>query len=194
MALLIRCCARCTITSSGRGRLRALPRDATRPVRRHRFLNNNNKFFIFSLFSSIAATRAIIYILLCAGSGGLRHACSTFRADWRSFGVGVSKLWGCRYGDIGSETCAGFPGLGYDGGFAANARRMMEWGVDAFKVDGCNANFSDMKSTYPVRQRRHCLGPFLANSFEDFSIFFLEIFFFGDFDDYYYDYYFGGGL
>ena len=27
---------------------------------------------------------------------------------------------------------------------------MAEWGVDAFKVDGCNANVSHMKQTYPA--------------------------------------------
>ena len=50
----------------------------------------------------------------------------------------------------GSSTCAGFPGLGYPGGFEANARQMEAWGIDAFKVDGCNANVSDMKRTYPA--------------------------------------------
>ena len=51
------------------------------------------------------------------------------------------------YGDIGTSTCAGFPGLA--GNFEANANQMAEWGVDAFKVDGCNSNFSNMKHTYP---------------------------------------------
>ncbi len=39
-------------------------------------------------------------------------------------------------GDIGTKTCAGFPGLG--GGsaedLAADAQQMAEWGIDAFKV------------------------------------------------------------
>jgi hypothetical protein len=43
------------------------------------------------------------------------------------------------YGDIGTATCEGFPGLqaaGGTGGYDANAQQMAEWEIDAFKVDG----------------------------------------------------------
>ena len=61
------------------------------------------------------------------------------------------------YGDIGTRTCAGFPGLQWDPesgepehSFEQDAKQMADRGVDAFKVDGCNANISDMKVTYPA--------------------------------------------
>jgi hypothetical protein len=51
------------------------------------------------------------------------------------------------YGDIGTATCCGFPGL--QGHFEQDAQQMADWGVDAFKVDGCNADTSQMHQTYP---------------------------------------------
>jgi hypothetical protein len=40
-----------------------------------------------------------------------------------------------RYGDIGTATCAGFPGLQRpDGDFSRDAQQLADWGVDAFKV------------------------------------------------------------
>eukprot|EP00656_Telonema_subtile_P036006 TRINITY_DN3997_c0_g1_i1.p1 TRINITY_DN3997_c0_g1~~TRINITY_DN3997_c0_g1_i1.p1 ORF type:complete len:399 (-),score=70.22 TRINITY_DN3997_c0_g1_i1:134-1330(-) len=58
------------------------------------------------------------------------------------------------YGDIGTRTCAGYPGLQrLDGGFAADAQQLADWGVDAFKVDGCNANVSSMAASYPALGR-----------------------------------------
>ena len=61
------------------------------------------------------------------------------------------------YGDIGTATCEGFPGLLWDPESGTpehtveqDAKQMAEWGVDAFKVDGCNANVTHMKQLYPA--------------------------------------------
>ena len=53
------------------------------------------------------------------------------------------------YGDIGTRTCAGYPGLERpDGDFDRDAAQLAAWGVDAFKVDGCNADVKKMNHTY----------------------------------------------
>ena len=58
------------------------------------------------------------------------------------------------YGDIGTRTCAGYPGLQRpDGSFDQDAQQLAEWGVDAFKVDGCNADVHEMDITYPALGR-----------------------------------------
>ena len=58
------------------------------------------------------------------------------------------------YGDIGTKTCAGYPGLQRpDGDFSQDARQLAAWGVDAFKVDGCYANGTGMDVAYPALGR-----------------------------------------
>lgn len=54
-------------------------------------------------------------------------------------------------GDIGSATCEGFPGNA--GHFQQDAQQMAEWGVDAYKVDGCNADVNAMSTAYPLLGR-----------------------------------------
>jgi len=48
------------------------------------------------------------------------------------------------YLDIGTSTCAGYPGS--KNFFDVDARTMAEWGVDFIKMDGCNAVASDYKN------------------------------------------------
>jgi hypothetical protein len=58
------------------------------------------------------------------------------------------------YGDIGTKTCAGYPGLQRpDGDWSRDANQLAEWGVDAFKVDGCNADVDTMHDSYPALGR-----------------------------------------
>lgn len=46
------------------------------------------------------------------------------------------------YGDVGSMTCAGYPGsLGF---YEQDAKTFAEWGVDLLKFDGCYMNDMDM--------------------------------------------------
>ena len=42
------------------------------------------------------------------------------------------------YEDIGTKTCAGFPGS--EGHFEIDAQTFADWGVDLVKFDGCNSN------------------------------------------------------
>ena len=42
------------------------------------------------------------------------------------------------YEDIGTKTCAGFPGS--EGHFEIDAQTFADWGVDMVKFDGCNSN------------------------------------------------------
>ena len=42
------------------------------------------------------------------------------------------------YLDIGTKTCAGFPGS--DGHKHDDAQTLAQWGVDMVKFDGCNAD------------------------------------------------------
>lgn len=56
------------------------------------------------------------------------------------------------YSDIGTKTCAGYPGhLNANGSnyFELDAETFASWGVDSLKVDGCYANSSDYKILYP---------------------------------------------
>eukprot|EP00051_Salpingoeca_urceolata_P007759 m.100284 g.100284 ORF g.100284 m.100284 type:complete len:477 (+) comp15387_c0_seq2:134-1564(+) len=55
------------------------------------------------------------------------------------------------YGDIGTETCMGYPGLA--GHFQQDANQLAEFGIDAFKVDGCHADVKDMAEAYPALGR-----------------------------------------
>ncbi|KAN0027907.1 hypothetical protein ACTFIV_009733 [Dictyostelium citrinum] len=50
------------------------------------------------------------------------------------------------YGDIGSETCKGYPGS--EKYLEQDAKMFAEWGVDFVKMDGCNMQVSDMKKAY----------------------------------------------
>ncbi|GFS68497.1 alpha-galactosidase A [Trichonephila clavipes] len=52
------------------------------------------------------------------------------------------------YQDIGSKTCAGFPGS--YGHFEIDAATFAEWEVDMLKVDGCYADPKQMDDLYPV--------------------------------------------
>ncbi len=42
------------------------------------------------------------------------------------------------YEDIGTKTCAGFPGS--EGHFDIDAQTFADWGIDMVKFDGCNSN------------------------------------------------------
>ena len=42
------------------------------------------------------------------------------------------------YADVGTKTCAGFPGT--EGHWQTDANTFAEWGVDFLKFDGCNSN------------------------------------------------------
>lgn len=55
------------------------------------------------------------------------------------------------YGDIGTATCEGFPGN--QGHFEQDAAQLAAWGVDAYKVDGCNADTHQMNAAYPALGR-----------------------------------------
>ena len=45
------------------------------------------------------------------------------------------------YADVGTKTCAGYPGsLNH---VQVDATTFAEWGIDMLKVDGCNARLSD---------------------------------------------------
>lgn len=102
---------------------------------------------------------------------------NALRADQSRFPGGIAAL--CRYlhkrglqcglyEDIGTRTCAGYPGLNVtasaatDAGVGAtfgtndepqyvrDARMMASWKIDSLKVDGCNAVPSDYHVTYPA--------------------------------------------
>lgn len=52
------------------------------------------------------------------------------------------------YQDVGTKTCAGYPGsYGY---FAKDAKTFAEWEIDMVKVDGCYADPKEMDLTYPT--------------------------------------------
>jgi hypothetical protein len=51
------------------------------------------------------------------------------------------------YGDIGSKTCAGYPG--FDGHFEQDAQQLANWQVDSIKVDVCNTNNTIYNVTFP---------------------------------------------
>jgi len=59
------------------------------------------------------------------------------------------------YSDIGTKTCAGYPGhlngesSGPKNFFTLDAQTFAEWGVDSLKVDGCYANTTDYDHLYP---------------------------------------------
>ncbi|GKY96699.1 hypothetical protein MPSEU_000629400 [Mayamaea pseudoterrestris] len=51
------------------------------------------------------------------------------------------------YGDIGSKTCAGYPG--FEGNYVRDAKMLAQLEIDFIKVDGCNADPSHFNHTYP---------------------------------------------
>lgn len=51
------------------------------------------------------------------------------------------------YTDVGTKTCAGYPGLG-DGHIETDVEKFAEWEIDSLKVDGCNANVGEMSRLY----------------------------------------------
>ncbi|XP_017867530.1 PREDICTED: alpha-N-acetylgalactosaminidase [Drosophila arizonae] len=51
------------------------------------------------------------------------------------------------YQDFGTKTCAGYPGV--IDHMALDAETFAKWDVDYVKLDGCNANVSDMAAGYP---------------------------------------------
>ena len=60
---------------------------------------------------------------------------------WRLVQVHARGLKLGIYADVGTLTCAGFPGSLYY--IDLDARTFAEWGVDMVKFDGCHAQLSD---------------------------------------------------
>ncbi|CAL8467558.1 g7096 [Coccomyxa elongata] len=52
------------------------------------------------------------------------------------------------YGDIGTKTCGGYPGMA--GHLGRDAQTYADWGVDYLKVDGCYADPDSYNKTYPA--------------------------------------------
>ena len=48
------------------------------------------------------------------------------------------------YEDVGTKTCAGFPGS--QGNMQRDAQTFAEWGIDMLKFDGCNADLAQFDS------------------------------------------------
>lgn len=65
----------------------------------------------------------------------------------------TTSCWIGIYSDIGTKTCAGYPGHtkedGHGNFFTLDANTFADWTVDSLKVDGCYANTSDFQSIYP---------------------------------------------
>ncbi|RWS17554.1 hypothetical protein B4U79_13701, partial [Dinothrombium tinctorium] len=83
-------------------------------------------------------------------------------ADRKRFPSGIKKLAdyvhskGLKLGiytDMGTKTCAGYPGLLIENStrnyFALDSETYAEWEIDSLKVDGCNANSDEFDSLYP---------------------------------------------
>ncbi|UXI16833.1 hypothetical protein NH340_JMT02776 [Sarcoptes scabiei] len=69
---------------------------------------------------------------------GIKHLVEYGRE--RNVSVGI-------YEDIGTKTCAGFPGI--DNHEQIDAKTFSEWGVDSIKMDGCFALINEYNQTYP---------------------------------------------
>ena len=57
------------------------------------------------------------------------------------------------YSDIGNATCEKYPAVGQvdtsnSSYMARDISKFIEWGIDSLKVDGCNANFTSLRSLY----------------------------------------------
>uniref|UniRef100_A0A3Q1H0Q1 Alpha-galactosidase n=1 Tax=Anabas testudineus TaxID=64144 RepID=A0A3Q1H0Q1_ANATE len=84
-----------------------------------------------------------------------RDAKGRLQADPRRFPGGIKKLAdyvhskGLKlgiYGDVGKNTCAGYPGsLGY---YEVDAQTFADWGVDLLKFDGCYMNWTLLGEGY----------------------------------------------
>ncbi|KAK2145973.1 hypothetical protein LSH36_643g01058 [Paralvinella palmiformis] len=48
------------------------------------------------------------------------------------------------YGDVGTKTCAGFPGS--EGYMQRDAQTLADWGIDMLKFDGCNADLEQFEN------------------------------------------------
>lgn len=57
------------------------------------------------------------------------------------------------YGDIGTKTCAGYPGFSQGSDmqdwFMLDSQLFAKWGVDSLKVDGCYAETTNFSWMYP---------------------------------------------
>jgi alpha-N-acetylgalactosaminidase len=70
---------------------------------------------------------------------GLRRMGEQIRALGLLFGL---------YGDIGTMTCARYPG--FQGHFEQDARKLaLEFQIDALKIDQCNADWTKFNTTFP---------------------------------------------
>ncbi|KAM6953142.1 alpha-galactosidase A [Aplochiton taeniatus] len=84
-----------------------------------------------------------------------RSAKGHLQADPKRFPGGIKKLTdyvhskGLKlgiYGDVGTKTCAGYPGsLGY---YDTDAQTFADWGVDLLKFDGCNMKWTLLEEGY----------------------------------------------
>ncbi|XP_029917793.1 alpha-galactosidase A [Myripristis murdjan] len=84
-----------------------------------------------------------------------RDAQGRLQADPKRFPGGIKKLAdyihsrGLKlgiYGDVGTSTCAGYPGsLGY---YETDAQTFADWGVDLLKFDGCYMNWTRLGDGY----------------------------------------------
>lgn len=52
------------------------------------------------------------------------------------------------YADVGTHTCAGFPGS--QGYYEIDAQTFADWGIDMVKFDGCNADVGGLNYGYPT--------------------------------------------
>ena len=74
------------------------------------------------------------------------------------------------YGDMGSKTCAGYPGSKFF--METDAMTIAEWGVDSFKVDGCYSDAGD----FPIGECQSLQFYFHAQFFIDICSFFLYLY------------------
>ena len=56
------------------------------------------------------------------------------------------------YNDVGTKTCAGFPGC--QGHYEQDAQTMADWGIDMLKFDGCNADVDQYNIGEPYTKGR----------------------------------------
>ncbi|KAF7694179.1 alpha-N-acetylgalactosaminidase [Silurus meridionalis] len=56
------------------------------------------------------------------------------------------------YGDLGTYTCAGYPGTTLDT-IEIDAQTFAKWGIDMLKLDGCYSNATDQEQGYPLMSK-----------------------------------------
>jgi len=61
------------------------------------------------------------------------------------------------YADVGTKTCAGYPGS--INHIDLDAATFAAWGIDMLKFDGCNAQLSDYEYGRPTNQLACPLSP-----------------------------------